>query len=127
MMGHEGPYVQLRPPGGGREWDAKPENVRLADENDRLRASIVEVRLKAARTVGMSEDEPAVPLPDPATLNNLQLTEQACVLCGKRLFRDRFLSTVAYMERGRKVTAQLWACAPDCDASATTPRPPTSS
>ncbi|MFF0015196.1 hypothetical protein [Streptomyces sp. NPDC005374] len=22
VMGHEGPYVQLRPPGGGREWDA---------------------------------------------------------------------------------------------------------
>ncbi|MFC3352036.1 hypothetical protein ACFOOM_32350 [Streptomyces echinoruber] len=24
VMGHEGPYVQLRPLGGGREWDADP-------------------------------------------------------------------------------------------------------
>ncbi|MEV1063033.1 hypothetical protein [Streptomyces sp. NPDC050263] len=23
VMGHVGPYVQLRPPGGGREWDAR--------------------------------------------------------------------------------------------------------
>lgn len=27
VMGHEGPYVQLRPEGGGREWDADPERV----------------------------------------------------------------------------------------------------
>jgi len=30
VMGHEGPYVQLRPHGGGREWDAVPEAVREA-------------------------------------------------------------------------------------------------
>jgi hypothetical protein len=24
VQGHEGPCVQLRPPGGGREWDASP-------------------------------------------------------------------------------------------------------
>ena len=29
-MGHEGPYVQLRPYGGGREWDADPGAVRGA-------------------------------------------------------------------------------------------------
>ncbi|MEU6680340.1 hypothetical protein [Streptomyces sp. NPDC046925] len=46
VMGHEGPYVQLRPPGGGREWDARPGSVRPADADDRLRASIFEVRLK---------------------------------------------------------------------------------
>ncbi|MCE7081871.1 hypothetical protein [Streptomyces sp. ST2-7A] len=28
VMGHVGPYVQLRPEGGGREWDARPEDVR---------------------------------------------------------------------------------------------------
>ncbi|MBG0852935.1 hypothetical protein I2W78_14045 [Streptomyces spinoverrucosus] len=28
VMGIQGPYVQLRPPGGGREWDARPENLR---------------------------------------------------------------------------------------------------
>ncbi|WP_436846370.1 hypothetical protein [Streptomyces griseorubiginosus] len=30
VMGHEGPYVQLRPYGGGREWDAAPDAVREA-------------------------------------------------------------------------------------------------
>lgn len=28
VMGHEGPYVQLRPIGGGLEWDAEPGQVR---------------------------------------------------------------------------------------------------
>ncbi|MFB1046852.1 hypothetical protein [Streptomyces chrestomyceticus] len=28
VMGHVGAYVQLRPPGGGREWDARPEALR---------------------------------------------------------------------------------------------------
>ena len=28
VMGHEGPYLQLRPLGGGREWDADPARLR---------------------------------------------------------------------------------------------------
>ncbi|MGW1199227.1 hypothetical protein ACWD4B_25825 [Streptomyces sp. NPDC002536] len=28
VMGTEGPYIQLRPQGGGREWDCPPANVR---------------------------------------------------------------------------------------------------
>ncbi|WP_425444517.1 hypothetical protein [Streptomyces alboverticillatus] len=28
VMGHEGPRLQLRPPRGGREWEAAPEDVR---------------------------------------------------------------------------------------------------
>ncbi|MFF0067151.1 hypothetical protein ACFYRC_37770 [Streptomyces sp. NPDC005279] len=27
VMGHVGPYVQMRPKEGGREWDARPEDV----------------------------------------------------------------------------------------------------
>ncbi|MFJ8142712.1 hypothetical protein [Streptomyces sp. NPDC096013] len=38
VMGHEGPYVQLRPVTGGREWDAAPALVRLATTEDRLTA-----------------------------------------------------------------------------------------
>lgn len=30
VMGHEGPYVQLRPYAGGKEWDAAPDAVREA-------------------------------------------------------------------------------------------------
>ncbi|WP_249126156.1 MULTISPECIES: hypothetical protein [unclassified Streptomyces] len=35
VMGHEGPYVQLRPYGGGREWDAAPDAVREAAPAER--------------------------------------------------------------------------------------------
>ncbi|MFJ5259634.1 hypothetical protein ACIQAC_04020 [Streptomyces sp. NPDC088387] len=39
VMGHEGPYVQLRPVGGGREWDCAPDGVRAATSGERLRAA----------------------------------------------------------------------------------------
>ncbi|MEU6669458.1 hypothetical protein [Streptomyces sp. NPDC046727] len=39
VMGHEGPYVQLRPYGGGREWDAEPGALRTATAAERLSAA----------------------------------------------------------------------------------------
>ncbi|MBA2949154.1 hypothetical protein [Streptomyces himalayensis] len=39
VVGHEGPYVQLRPLGGGREWDCEPGAVRAATAAERLRAA----------------------------------------------------------------------------------------
>ncbi|MET7984283.1 MULTISPECIES: hypothetical protein [unclassified Streptomyces] len=39
VMGHEGPYVQLRPLGGGREWDCPPEAVRRATTVERIAAA----------------------------------------------------------------------------------------
>ncbi|MDQ0931054.1 hypothetical protein [Streptomyces turgidiscabies] len=39
VMGHEGPYVQLRPYGGGREWDAAPDGLRPATPAERLSAA----------------------------------------------------------------------------------------
>ncbi|MFE2534409.1 hypothetical protein [Streptomyces sp. NPDC059371] len=39
VMGHEGPYVQLRPLGGGREWDCRPEAVREATPTERISAA----------------------------------------------------------------------------------------
>ncbi|MGW3311480.1 hypothetical protein ACWDG9_33410 [Streptomyces sp. NPDC001073] len=38
VMGHEGPYVQLRRVTGGREWDADPALVRLATSEEGLTA-----------------------------------------------------------------------------------------
>ncbi|MER6032548.1 MULTISPECIES: hypothetical protein [unclassified Streptomyces] len=49
VMGHEGPYVQLRPYGGGREWDCDPRAVREATHAERLRA---ETAYAGARTAG---------------------------------------------------------------------------
>lgn len=39
VMGHVGPYVQLRPLGGGREWDCDPGVVRRATPAERLSAA----------------------------------------------------------------------------------------
>ncbi|MGW6358787.1 hypothetical protein ACWFR5_27335 [Streptomyces sp. NPDC055092] len=40
VMGREGGYVQLRPPGGGREWDCPPEAVEPAPVTEELRARV---------------------------------------------------------------------------------------
>ncbi|MFF1696151.1 hypothetical protein ACFVXC_21395 [Streptomyces sp. NPDC058257] len=39
VMGHEGPYVQLRPVGGGREWDCEPDLLRTATDSERISAA----------------------------------------------------------------------------------------
>ncbi|RPK46302.1 hypothetical protein EES39_13810 [Streptomyces sp. ADI92-24] len=43
VMGRVGPYVQLRPPGGGSEWDCPPDAVRPAPPGLVLRARVAEV------------------------------------------------------------------------------------
>jgi hypothetical protein len=40
VMGREGGYVQLRPVGGGREWDCPPESVQSAPAGEALRARV---------------------------------------------------------------------------------------
>lgn len=47
VMGHEGPYVQLRPISGGREWDAAPGDLRPATPVEAARAG-----MDAARSGG---------------------------------------------------------------------------
>lgn len=43
VMGNEGPHLQLRPPGGGREWDVDPTEVRHATKTEVLRARVTEL------------------------------------------------------------------------------------
>ncbi|MEU5130475.1 hypothetical protein [Streptomyces mobaraensis] len=40
VMEHQGPWVWLRPPGGGREWEAEPGRVRPATLEERERAGV---------------------------------------------------------------------------------------
>lgn len=40
LMARTGPYVQLRPLAGGREWEAPPELVRTASTAERIRAGV---------------------------------------------------------------------------------------
>ncbi|MGP3999601.1 hypothetical protein [Streptomyces sp. 8N706] len=43
VMDRQGPYVQLRPPQGGTEWEALAADVRRADANEQLRARVAEI------------------------------------------------------------------------------------
>lgn len=47
IMGRVGTYVQLRPPGGGKEWDCPPGSVRAATPGELLRARVREVNAQA--------------------------------------------------------------------------------
>lgn len=49
VMGFVGPHVQLRPLGGGREWDAQPENLEWADPAQALRAGVAEANARSRR------------------------------------------------------------------------------
>lgn len=40
VMGHEGPYVQLRPPQGGKEWDAPPDELRPPTQAEEMSAKV---------------------------------------------------------------------------------------
>ena len=42
VMGLVGPYVQLRPVGGGREWDVRPDDLRSIGLAESSRASVRE-------------------------------------------------------------------------------------
>ncbi|MEU9975937.1 hypothetical protein [Streptomyces sp. NPDC051014] len=60
--GQAGPYVLLRPLGGGREWEARPESVRPATAGERLAA---EVRAANQRSRTPSHPVPDSPAPEP--------------------------------------------------------------
>lgn len=47
VMGHESPYLQLRPLGGGGEWDAAPERVRPIDAAELLHARVAEANARS--------------------------------------------------------------------------------
>ncbi|MDT0378318.1 hypothetical protein RM572_05930 [Streptomyces sp. DSM 42041] len=51
VMGHEGPYLQLRPLGGGREWDAAPRAVRALSRSELLSALVAEANARSRRRV----------------------------------------------------------------------------
>jgi hypothetical protein len=52
VMDHRGPYIQLRPRSGGIEWDACPEDVRAATQDDRLRLSVREMNERSSNNGG---------------------------------------------------------------------------
>ncbi|MFF8915627.1 hypothetical protein ACF08M_20450 [Streptomyces sp. NPDC015032] len=51
VMGHQGPYLQLRPLGGGREWDADPARVRPPSRDELLSAQLAEVNARSRHKI----------------------------------------------------------------------------
>ncbi|MER6158618.1 hypothetical protein ABT147_24210 [Streptomyces sp. NPDC001868] len=47
VMGHVGPYVQLRPLAGGREWDAHPNHLRALTPSELLSALVAEANARS--------------------------------------------------------------------------------
>jgi hypothetical protein len=49
VMGQEGPCLQLRPLGGGREWDAAPDRVERVPPAELLHARLAEANSRSSR------------------------------------------------------------------------------
>jgi len=49
VMGFVGPYVQVRPLGGGTEWDARPELLRPVSAAEVLRANVSVANARSRR------------------------------------------------------------------------------
>ncbi|MET9758732.1 hypothetical protein ABZ016_06700 [Streptomyces sp. NPDC006372] len=73
-----GPYVMLRPVGGGREWQADPARIREATREERLRAGVRAANDRSREGLPADPNRPPVPVP-------------GCAACeesgGRRIFR----------------------------------------
>ncbi|KRV50858.1 hypothetical protein AQ490_12945 [Wenjunlia vitaminophila] len=49
VMGHVGPHVQLRPLGGGREWDADPARLERVPVSTALRPLVAEANARSRK------------------------------------------------------------------------------
>ncbi|MFJ9030270.1 hypothetical protein ACIRQP_17450 [Streptomyces sp. NPDC102274] len=47
VMDHVGPYIQLRPLAGGREWDADPDHLRALTRAELLSALVAEANARS--------------------------------------------------------------------------------
>ncbi|MEU7151166.1 hypothetical protein AB0B15_24545 [Streptomyces sp. NPDC045456] len=59
----------------------------------------------------------------PVRLTGPQQEGWHCALCGARLYADRSLGIHRILSCGQEIDAELWACAPSCEAAASARRP----
>lgn len=52
VMARQGPYYQLRPLGGGREWDADPARVRALTPAELLSARVADANTRSRTALG---------------------------------------------------------------------------
>lgn len=60
VMGHAGPYLQLRPLSGGRKWDASPERVRPLTAEELFRARLAEANARSRTGLNVQRAQPPV-------------------------------------------------------------------
>lgn len=60
VMAYDGPYVQLRPLAGGREWDADPARVRQLAPAELLSARVADVNTRSRSGLGGSPGCPGI-------------------------------------------------------------------
>ncbi|MGE9695258.1 hypothetical protein [Streptomyces sp. NRRL F-5630] len=58
VMGHVGPYTQLRPVRGGREWDADPADLEELGGAEELSAKVAERNRDSATGLAMKYPHP---------------------------------------------------------------------
>lgn len=60
VMGHEGPYLQLRPLSGGREWDADPGRLRALTSDELLRVRLAEANARSRTGLSVQRFQPSL-------------------------------------------------------------------
>ncbi|MFJ8593243.1 hypothetical protein [Streptomyces sp. NPDC093598] len=68
-----GPYVMLRPVGGGREWQADPARIREATPEERLSAGVRAANDRSREGMSADPARPPVPVPGCAACEELAL------------------------------------------------------
>ncbi|WP_338782295.1 hypothetical protein [Streptomyces sp. DG1A-41] len=66
-----GPFVMLRPVGGGREWQADPARIRVATLEERLRAGVRAANDRSREGLSADPNRPPVPVPGCAVCEEL--------------------------------------------------------
>ncbi|MFF7795286.1 hypothetical protein [Streptomyces sp. NPDC007991] len=66
-----GPYVMLRPVGGGREWQADPARIRVATLEERLSAGVRAANDRSREGLSAGPSRPPAPVPGCATCEEL--------------------------------------------------------
>jgi hypothetical protein len=88
IMGFVGPYAQLRPLGGGREWDVLPELLSPVDPAEALSACVAETNARSRQGLSVSANSslPTATRPCVAVSNSASSPE--CALAKRPGYQD---------------------------------------
>ncbi|MFD4553042.1 hypothetical protein ACFWP5_01755 [Streptomyces sp. NPDC058469] len=89
VMGFMGPYVQLRPLGGGTEWDARPERLVPTSPAEALSAGVAEANSRSRYGVSVAADSVlAKAIKKPGTAKEAPPPSAECTLAERPGYED---------------------------------------